>query len=200
MLSRLRRTINRLNSDHVLIYVQAQLADVPRVPLAPGVTIRELDPNDSEDVELWLNIFNDAFARQWNESQFRQHVINERFVDVRKTLVLSLDGQPWTVASIGQYRRNPACGALHYISVPAASQGKGFGPQIAAEGCRQLSELGYTFVENQIPAHRIPSLKMHHRLGFRIKLGADSWNTPPTQSQAIQKRALRRTRALSEQW
>jgi ribosomal protein S18 acetylase RimI-like enzyme len=192
--------MNILNSDHVLVYVEAHIADVPDIPTEPGVSIRDLDHKDPHDIKLWLSIFNDAFGRRWRESQYQKRIARDRYIDVLKTLVLTVDGETSAVASIGAFRGNPACAALHYIAVSSTSQGRGLGPQIAAHGCRQLAELGYTIVENEIPAHRIHSLKMHHQLGFNAKPLPDPWNTPPRQPRAIQKRAMMRTHERIRQW
>jgi predicted N-acetyltransferase YhbS len=200
MLKQFRYALNWLNLDHVLIYVQAQISEVPEIPIEPGVSIRDLDHKDPDDVNLWLSIFNDAFGRRWREPQYRKRIVEDRYIDVIKTLVLSVDGEPSAVASIGAFRGNPSCAALHYISVLSALQGRGLGLQIAAHGCRQLAEFGHTIVENEIPAHRVHSLKMHHRLGFNVKPGPDPWNTPPRRPRAIQKRALIRIHDRIRQW
>jgi ribosomal protein S18 acetylase RimI-like enzyme len=170
MLEQFRYALNWLNLDHVLIYVEAQISAVPEIPIDPGVSIRDLDHKDPDDVKLWLSIFNDAFGRRWGKSQYRKRIVEDRYIDVLKTLVLSVDEEPSAVASIGAFRGNPSRAALHYISVLFATQGRGLGAQIAAHGCRQLAELGHKIVENEIPAHRAHSLKMHHGLGFNASL------------------------------
>jgi ribosomal protein S18 acetylase RimI-like enzyme len=200
VLHKLRHTLNRLTVDRVLIYVEASIVNIPELPTAPGVSIRDLDHQDPAEISLWLSIFNDAFGLSWGESRFQKRIVNDRYIDMIKTMVLSVDGTPSAVATIGVFRGNPSRAALHYISVRSSVQGRGFGAQLASHGARQLATAGYSIVENEIPSHRVHSFKMHHRLGFKVKPAADSWNTPPIYPRVIQKRAQLRTRALIRQW
>ena len=187
-------------ADRTLLYVEGPVRSVPIRQLPGNSSLRLLDHDRPSDIALWLDAINDAFKRDWGESEYERYLTKNAYLEVSRTLVLSSGNETLGFASLGHFRQNPARGALHYIAVRTESQARGAGPALVSRCCQQLAEEGFRLAENEIPAGRVHSLKMHHRLGFRIKPLAESWNTPPSEPLPIRTYAQLRARAQALRW
>jgi GNAT superfamily N-acetyltransferase len=186
--------------DDVLVCVRGRLADVPVVALPDGLTLRDLDPDDPDDVRRWLHVQNAAFDRDWTAENHRLAMRENPYVVVDRTYVAERDGEPVGIASTGRFRGNPAVGIGHYLAVHPSAQRSGLALALCSRRYRDLAATGIEVAEAQTHLHRVGSLRAHFRCGFEPKADLDPWNSVVPTGGPLREEADRRLAELHADW
>ena len=161
-----------------IVSTQGYADTLPQIQNNPEYTFIPMDLENSEDTQTWLNVFNDAFERNWDEVHFEKYVLNHPVINVSDTLFLrNLQGEVMGVTSFGVFRHNPSIGVGHYIAIRKKFQGQQLGYYISMKRYHVLAQLGLKTFESETTIDRKRSIFMHFKLGFQSKRSLDHWNT-----------------------
>jgi len=186
--------------DEVLVALRGRPTDVPTRPLPPGVTVRDLDPADPDDVLRWLEVLNAAFERHWTPANHRLAMVENPVVVVDRTFLAETDGRPVGIASIGRFRGNLDVGLGHYLAVHPVAQRRGLATALCSHRYREMAASGRATAEAQTHLHRVGSLRAHFACGFTPKVGVDPWNSLSPPDGPLREEADRRLADLYAAW
>jgi GNAT superfamily N-acetyltransferase len=186
-------------ADGVLVCVRGRLADVPEVPLPPGLSLRDMDPDDEGDVDRWLTVHNAAFDRRWERENHRLAMVDNPVVVVDRTYFAERDGVVVGTASVGRFRGNLEVGVGHYLAVHPSARGLGLATALCSARYTALAQ-DVDVAEAQTHAHRVGSLRSHFRCGFEPKVGPDPWNSLEPSHGPLREEADRRLLEAYAAW
>ena len=188
------------DEEDVLVAVRGRLAEVPEFVVPGGFVVREMDPDDAEDVDRWLAVHNAAFGRSWTPENFRLGMTENPVVLVDRVYLAERASEAVGTASAGRFRRSPETGVGHYLAVHPSVQGLGLALALCALRYRALAHAGLVWGESQTHAHRIGSLRVHFRCGFVPKNGIDPWNSIVPRDGPLREQADARLREEYAAW
>jgi len=158
----------------VLWQMRRPLAELPDVPLPPGVTMRHFRPGHDE--QDWLDVNARAFAHhpeqgRWTLDDLRLREAEPWFdpagfllaVDIADTLL----GFHWTKVHPAA-GAEPAIGEIYVLAVDPAGHRRGLGAALSVAGLRHLADNGLPeamlYVDESNPA----AVALYRGLGFEI--------------------------------
>lgn len=153
---------------HSEVIVQANLSDIaPVFDIAP-LTIRKIDPQNSYQVNEWLQVVNDAYNEYpYNIESARNLLTQHHFIDNVETYLVYDSEIAVAGISLGVYREMPSVGGVFRIAVKKSHQGLKLGRFVILYAYHKLHENGIEIGESVISSYRQKSILVHLSCGFR---------------------------------
>ena len=156
-----------LNYSRTVIFLQLDLSHLPSEIDTYPYTIKEIDLNSNEDIELWLDVVNNSYDDiKYNFSEAKEHLSKHHFLKFNKIFLLKEGKIPIATYGIGTYKNNPSIGGSNRLAVRKEYQGKGIGRLIFLYGLNKFKEIDIKYVEHIISIPRTASILLHFKCGF----------------------------------
>lgn len=158
------------------VYLQASLKpfelDERKLEEKYGLSVRELDYNSKQDIEVWCDIIHNSYDDCHFTIDSARHFLKEHpvFENTQTFVFQHVNGGYLATVSIGQYKTNPKVGGDFRIGVKNEAQGKGLGRICIVYAFSKLAERGLKIGESAIAFKRKESLYLHYATGFRPQL------------------------------
>ena len=155
------------NYSKTIVHLQADLNRLPAIKDINSFIIRELNVDNAEDIQHWLNIVNDAYVETEHDREYAlNHINNHLFLNIYKIYLLFDKDKPIGTISIGTFKSNKNMGGDARIAIRKDYQGKGLGSYLLAYGFQKLKESGIKYGESIISITREQSIMLHFKCGF----------------------------------
>ncbi len=198
-LHRLQRT--NFGFGTLIVCTQGTADTIPANALNSSYTFSSMDIKKHEDVQIWLQVFNDAFQRNYDEQDFEKNILYHPVIKVLDTLFLyNKKKEVMGITSVGVFHKNPRVGVGHYIAVPKQFQGKKLGSYIGVHRYHLLTELGLNTFESETTVDRKKSIFMHFKMGFQPKYTLDYWNTRNIATMLFQPLIKKKIDTYYQEW
>lgn len=166
MISKLKELYgNFVNAE---VHVQADLNEIIPLPDILPLYTKKIDLNDSEQVNAWVEVVNEAYADANYDFESAQKLLTRHhfLVDTETFLIFDKNKVIATV-SCGIYPDFPDVGGVFRLAVRKDYQGRGVGKYIILYGYHHLKNIGIKKGESVISAHRTVSIITHIKCGLK---------------------------------
>jgi len=167
------------DTDDVLVYFRGHLHSLPELSDRNDVTVNSVNMYDTNVINRWVDIHNDAFNRSWGRKEYQDNIINHDYYDIFEMFELRYHGEIAGMCAIGKYKKNDHIGVGHYIGIKKDFQSLGLGKYLSLYRYHKLrDDYGLEIAEIETKLRHHTSIMLYLKFGFEPKLDADPWNTP----------------------
>jgi GNAT superfamily N-acetyltransferase len=162
----------RCNYDRTIVHLQADLGHLPSPSAIDPFHTREMDMESADDLQLWVEIVNEAYDDgPYDLAAARKHIHEHLFLNI-SNIYFVVDGEtPVGTISIGTYKANANVGGDAKIAVKKDYQGHGLGTYMILYGFGEMRKHGLRYAESIISIRRDTSIAIHFRCGFLPQYG-----------------------------
>lgn len=164
----LRQHLNYLsNYTRTSAHLQIDLNYLPPVPKTEySFSIRELNPEDDNDIKDWISIIQDGDNMNFTLDDAKKHIIHHSYINISKTFLLFLDEKPVATYGIGSFKNNSNIGGSNRLVVKKAYQSMGIGKYLLLYGLNEMKKDNIRYVEHLVSISRKESVFLHIIIGF----------------------------------
>lgn len=196
---KISKKIVSLEFVNIHLRLDTRNISIPERDISP-LRVQEMDMRDDAQINTWLEIHNDAFARTWGRPQYNRKVADHPLIDTQCTYFIMDGDKAVASTSIGVWRKCPEIGVGHYAAVRKNYQNLGLGKYLFKYRSLKLRDKGVRYLDDQSNLSHQKSLWLHFEVGYELKSGPDRWNTQDFYPSFIRSIAYARARKLYAEW